>query len=216
MDGVIDAPPAEVFGEEYFMRGRETGVSNYTNYSWKPELTIPACQKIKEYLGMRSGESFLDYGCSRGFYVKAMRIIGVKAFGVDVSEWAIKNCDSDVISHVSNTLPKRSFDWAMLKDLCEHLTLKQATDLIGILNDRITKGILVIVPLAKETHGEYIRKEDEQDVTHVIRWTLDGWIKFLENAAPDFNVNASYNIHGIKPASSTVPHSCGFLTLIRP
>lgn len=201
---------------DYYLNGPASGLSNYVNYSWKPELTLPACRKIAEYLGARHGDSILDVGCSRGYYVKALRMLSFRAFGFDISEWAIENCDPEVKEWVSNEFPKRAFDWATLKDVAEHLSILHLSQMVTLLNLRITKGMLFIVPLASETNGPYVRREDEQDSTHVIRWTLDDWIAFLEGAAPDFNVNGSYNIHGIKPAAATSRHSCGFLTLIRP
>lgn len=204
------------FGEDYFLRGPASGLSNYVAYSWRPELTIPACRKIMHYLGARTYDSLLEIGCARGFYTKAMRLLCYRAYGFDISEWAIANCDPDVTEFVSNEYPKRSFDWAFAKDTFEHLTLSDLAATMGTLNNQITKGMLFIVPLAEEIGGRYVRTEDEKDVTHVIRWTLDYWIKFMEDNAPDFNVNGSYCISGIKPAASLVPHSTGFLTLSRP
>ncbi len=206
----------QVFTHDYFMRGPSSGLSNYVAYSWRPELTVPACRKIAHYLGMAPYESIYEIGCARGFYTKAFRMLCYRAYGYDVSEWAIANCDPDVKEFVSNSFPKRAFDWAFAKDTLEHIDPKDLYLLINTLNDRTTKGMLFIVPLAETRGGRYIREEDERDVTHVNRWTLNDWITFLEEAAPDFNVNASYNIHGIKPAAALAPHSCGFFTLIRP
>lgn len=204
------------FDESYFMRGKETGVSNYENYSWKPDLTIPACRKIMHYLGGQPYDSVLDIGCSRGYYVKALQLLCYRSFGYDISQWAIENCDPDVKDFVSNEFPKRAFDWAIMKDVAEHIPPRDLFALVSILNDRITKGVMIIVPLTLERNGRYIREEDEADQTHVNHWRLQDWMFFLEEAAPDFNVNASFNIHGIKPAAAEVPHSCGFFTLIRP
>lgn len=206
----------DLYTADYYERGKETGLSNYTDYSWKPELTVPACKKIAEYLGMRPGDSIVDAGCSKGFYVKAMRMLGYRAFGFDISEYAIATADPEIKEYVSRLMPKRAFCWATLKDVCEHIPPQDLFTLIGTFNDRVTNGMLIIVPLADRRDGKYIREEDEADKTHVIRWPLNDWISFLEEAAPDFNVNASYNIHGIKPAASSVRHSCGFFTLIRP
>ncbi len=204
------------YGEDYFLRGPQTGQSNYVAYSWRPDLTIPACRKIMHYLGAHAYDSVLDVGCARGFYVKALRQLCYHAYGFDISEWAVSNCDPDVKEFVSNMFPKRAFDWAILKDVAEHIEPKDLFMLISTLNDRLTKGMLIIVPLAHERGGKYMREEDERDVTHVNRWTLNDWITFLEEAAPDFNVNGSFCIHGIKPAASLIKHSTGFLTLIRP
>ncbi len=202
------------YDSDYFLNGPGTGKSNYVDYQWRPGLTIPACRKIAQYLGIRNGDSLIDVGCSRGYYVKAFRELGYRAFGYDVSEWAIENCDPDVGEFVGRTLPKRAFDWATCKDVAEHLALGELKSLVSVLNERITRGMLFIVPLARR--GAYVRQEDENDITHIIRMDLDGWISLLEENAPDFNVNGSYNIHGIKPAAAEVWHSCGFLTLIRP
>lgn len=204
------------FTEDYFLRGPESGLSNYKDYSWKPELTVPACKKVAEYFGMRRGDSLLDVGCSRGYYVRALRVLGYRAFGYDVSEWAVKNCDPEVAEYVSNEFPKRAFDWVLAKDVLEHIPSADLAPLVEMLNDKATKGMLFIVPLADTTGGAYLRKEDEMDSTHIIRWPLNVWITFLEDHAPDFNVNASYNIHGIKPAAAKERHSTGFFTLIRP
>lgn len=205
-----------VFDEDYFMDGIRQGRSNYENYRWLPELTIPACQKVVEYLGIRIGESLLDIGCSRGFYVRAFRGVGIKAWGSDISEWAIANCDPLVTAWVSNQTPDRAFDWVHAKDVAEHIPQDDLARLLSRLNRTVSKGMLFIVPLAVARGGRYVRVEDERDATHVIRWTLEDWINFFEEAAPGFNVNASFHIHGIKPASATDLHSCGFFTLIRP
>lgn len=204
------------FTEEYYMRGKSAGVSNYENYSWKPELTLPACRKIAQYLGMRDGDSLLDVGCARGFYVKAFRQLGYRAFGFDISEWAITNCDPEVSEFVSNEMPKRAFDFVQLKDLCEHLEINDLEELLVAISQQASRGVLIIVPLSRYMGDQYLRKEDEADSTHVIRWNLDGWIRFLQTCFKDFNVNASYDIHGIKSASTGTPYSCGFFTLIRP
>lgn len=212
----MNQPLTEVFDEAYYMDGIRSGKSNYLDYKWLPELTIPACQKVADYLGARPMESILDVGCARGFAVKAWRQLGYRAFGYDISQWAIANCDPAVRSWVSNTFPKRSFDWATLKDCAEHIPHDELRLMVIELSERISKGMLFIVPLAEKKGGRYVRDEDEMDKTHINRWTLEDWIEFLEDNAPDFNVNASYNIHGIKPAASITRHSCGFFTLIRP
>lgn len=204
------------FTADYYLRGPQTGLSNYENYRWLGEPTMQACRKIIEYLGIRTGDSILDVGAATGMYVKAFRILGMRAYGFDISEWAVANADPLIREHMSTEMPGRAFDWATMKDCAEHIPYKELCDLFRKLNSSITQGMFVLVPLAVKTDGTYVRPEDEKDSTHVIRWTLDDWLNFLEINAPDFNVNGSYHIHGIKPASQTARHSCGFFTLTRP
>lgn len=204
------------FDQDYYLNGIATGKSNYVNYGWCPSLTLPACAKIAEYLGLRRGDSIIDVGCARGYMVRAFRELGYRAYGQDTSVWAIENCDSQALGYVSTDFHNRAFDWAISKDTLEHVPEPELSKLVSHLNETISKGMLFIVPLTLTRGGKYLRDEDEMDVTHVNRWTLDDWISFFEEHAPGFNVNASYLIHGIKPAAAQVKHSCGFFTLIRP
>lgn len=212
---VIQKTKAEPFTRDYYMNGPVTGISNYSDYHWIPELTIPACRAIAEHLGMRKKASILDVGAARGFYVKAFRELGFEAYGNDISEWAVENCDPAVKEWMSTAIPAREFDWVTLKDVAEHIPVEKLSALIEGLSAITLKGMFFVVPIAESSGGRYLRIEDESDVTHVNRWTLDEWISFLEDNAPGFTVSASYHIDGIKPASVEVRHSCGFLTLTK-
>ena len=46
-------------------------------------------------LPIAEGERILDFGCAKGFLVKAMRILDVAAQGVDVSKYAIDRVDGE-------------------------------------------------------------------------------------------------------------------------
>lgn len=204
------------FGKDYYDNGPASGLSNYVDYRWLGAPTIAACKRMAEYIGARPGDSIMDVGAAKGYYVRGFRESGFRAFGYDTSTWAVENCDETVREWMFKELPERAFDWIILKDICEHVRHCELAYLVGKLSLMASKGMLVIVPLAKETGGAYLREEDERDSTHVIRWTLIDWIRFLESNAHGFNVNASFHIEGIKPASRAVPHSTGFFTLFRP
>lgn len=201
------------FTEGYYLRAEG---SNYRNYRWLGEPTIAACKRIAEYIGARPGDSILDVGAALGMYVRGFRESGFRAFGFDVSEWAIANSDETIRQFMTLELPQRAFEWIQLKDVAEHVPDIELSKLVGKLSLMASRGMFFIVPLTKVNGGQYIREEDERDSTHVIRWTLVEWIRFLEDHAPGFNVNASFHIDGIKPASRITSHSTGFFTLFRP
>lgn len=207
---------SDVFDKDYYLNGIETGKSNYVNYSWKPELTIRMAHSIIHYLGIKSNDTVFDFGCSRGYLVKALRILGVQTWGYDISKWAIDNCDPEVKDYVHSTmLVSPKFDWIVCKDCAEHVDLKGLKNIISAFNEWTKKGMLIIVPLTDKKEGKYLRNEDEMDKTHVIRWTLPDWLLFLEDNAPDFMVSGSYHVDGVKQASEKVRKSCGFFTLKR-
>lgn len=209
--------PAAFYDEDYFLRGVESGKSNYTDYRFLPDLVLPLALFAKRHMGITGGDTVLDYGCARGYFVKALRMEGIDAKGYDHAAWPIDNCDPYVQGHVSNALhlPPLGYDHIWSKDVMEHLSEEQLKQIIPRLCQAARKSILLIVPLTSYHLGEYIRPEDEADPSHVIRFTLDNWIKFLTPLAKDFSVSGSYHLHGLKPASAQAPYSCGFFILKR-
>lgn len=90
----------DMYGEDYFERGIQTGISLYENYRWMPELTIPFAMRIIDYLHIERGESILDVGCAKGYLVKAFKWLGRDAYGIDISSYAINNADTEIKSYV--------------------------------------------------------------------------------------------------------------------
>ena len=204
---------SETFGEDYYMNGIESGVSNYVDYKWLPELTIPMAKSFIEIFGIEKETTVLDFGCSRGYFVKALRKHGVFAYGVDISEWAIKNCDEDVVNLVSNKLQdlQRPFDYIFSKDVLEHIPMGELTKILEELFDVCMEAIVFIVPLARCEGGEYIYPNDELDKTHIHRKTLQGWVDLIEPFAKDFTIFVSQKIPSLKKASEQFEGSTGII-----
>lgn len=207
----------DFYNSDYYLRGPETGKSNYSDYHWMEAETGAMADSIIRHLHLKEGDYVLDFGCARGYLVKSLNARKVNAVGHDISKWAIENCDPDVSNLVSNELitAPMLYDCVVSKDSCEHISLSQLRYLIPALCQATKKSLLFIVPLTAYTNGEYRRKEDEADVSHIIRYNLQDWLILLTQLAPDFTVSGSYHIKGIKPASLEVPQSCGFFTLQR-
>jgi cyclopropane fatty-acyl-phospholipid synthase-like methyltransferase len=206
----------ETFSERYFMDGIRSGLSSYTNYCWLGRPTEEMAQALHRHIKLSTADSLLEFGCARGYIVRALRSLGVPAYGVDISSWAVSNCDPLVKEWVSNDcfVFPRSFDWIFSKDVWEHIEAGSLANTIKNITEGAKKGVFVIVPLT-DASGDYLRQEDRQDVTHQIRWEIQDWLKFISECAPDFTVEASYHIPGLKPASEKVPFSCGFFTMRR-
>lgn len=203
------------FSEDYYLRGVEKGLSNYTDYKWMPERTLPFAKRLIEVLGIGGTDTVLDWGCALGFTVKALHQLGIDAWGYDTSEWAINNCDSQVKFRVHTTIKHDGYDHVLLKDLCEHL---QPIDLMKTsdwLLASTRKSILVMVPLSEQVGGQYVRKEDDMDVTHVLRWPLEEWMNFFHRRIGDrdWQLQGSWHIAGLKPTSLSHKKSCGFITI---
>jgi SAM-dependent methyltransferase len=159
------------YGEDYFERGVQSGVSLYQNYSWMPELTIPMAMTIVDHLSIPRGAMVLDYGCAKGFLVKALRWLGRSAFGVDISEYAVKNADPEVKEFVGQEIPGGfHFDYVIAKDVLEHMPLE---DILRFLDSLDASNIFVVVPLGDGTR--YHVPAYELDKTHIVRQPLE-WL----------------------------------------
>lgn len=203
------------FDESYFLRGQETGVSNFTDYRWMPDASVAWAAAFKRFLGISEGDTVLDVGAARGYYVKALRMLGVEAYGYDISEWAIANCDPDVKPYVSNHLNGSDYDFIFSKDAMEHIPEPELIFLVKHLLTHVRKKLFVIVPLAETTNGAYVHPKEELDKTHVNRWTLSDWLDFFGKLTGSFVIAGGFRYPWLKPGAYEVERGYGFITLER-
>ncbi len=183
------------YDEDYYLHGLETGKSLYTNYHWMPELTMPMVQAMIHHLGIDKDDTVLDFGCARGYTVRAFRELGYMAWGRDTSKWAVENCDPAVKLYLSiNEQYPAKFDWVIAKDVLEHVGHIVPT--VEKLMAAAVKGVFIVVPLAPFDGLPYVVGDYEKDVTHVQRLTLGTWVKMF--LRPGWSVEASYRVRGIK------------------
>ena len=100
------------YGRMYFDGPREYGYGGYFyDGRWKP-----VAQEICEYYKLKKGDKFLDIGCAKGFLVKDMLNIGIDSYGLDISDYALRNSEEETYgrlhkgSAISLPFPDHSFD----------------------------------------------------------------------------------------------------------
>lgn len=205
---------AENYDEDYFLRGKDTGKSLYENYRWLPDLTIPMVQAIIRHLGISSSDSICDFGCARGYTVRAFRELGYEAYGMDISTWALENSDEIArryLNHVDMVPNAARYKWIIAKDVLEHVPNVNA--IIMDLLCRADWGVFAVVPLSPEDKEPYAIPEYEKDVTHIHRLTLASWArKFIR---PRWSVEASYRVPGVKDNWAFCAMGNGFITCRR-
>ena len=176
------------YNQDYFERGPVLGISGYMNYSWMPELTLRMAHKLILSLPIAANERVLDFGCAKGYLVKALRLLDVQAFGTDVSEYAIAHADGEVRNFCSlvtgcddPVLFLQDYDWLIAKDVMEHLSERELSALLRAALPRVSK-IFAAVPLAADDEcGKYIIPEYDRDITHIIRKSFGWWKKTFES-----------------------------------
>jgi len=86
------------FGREYFDGTREQGYGGYRyDGRW-----IPIAEDMVRHFGLNSGNRVLDVGCGKGFLAKDLMNVcpGLEVFGLDISDYAVRNCEPEVIGRL--------------------------------------------------------------------------------------------------------------------
>lgn len=191
-----------LFNEDYFENGVKKGISGYENYHYIPERSYSEAISIAQFCSLPN--TFLDFGCGKGYLVHALRQLGIDAYGEDISDYALSNCHPRVKGFVSRPTT-RFFDFIFAKDVLEHVPNLQET--LSALRERCDHGLFV-VPLGD--NGVYRIREYEVDKTHLIKEDEDFWIDNFRKAGFDF-VDFSYSLGHIKEKWLSVhPFGNGF------
>lgn len=198
-----------LYDEDYFERGIETKKSCYTNYRWIPELTIPLAFRLIEYLQISPTEKILDFGCAKGYLVKAFRLLHRNAFGYDISTYAKEAAPYDVKKFFVETYIGGDYDWVISKDVFEHVPYEEIDDTLKNLSHS-TRKMFCVIPLGQD--GQYVVPAYELDSTHIIREDLTWWRdKFSLNG---FQVeSADYKVQYVKENWRNWERGNGFFIL---
>jgi len=216
--GFMDALSRQsLYDEDYFENGLISGRSGYLNYRWLPELTIKMAYNVVKSLPIQNTEKVLDFGCAKGFLVKALRILGFDAYGCDISDYAIKNLDSDVRDFCrkcssGNLIPfdEESFDWLIGSGVLEHLMEEELDNFLQI-SKKFTKKMFFDIPLG--CNGKYIAPQQDNDITHVLRKDEGWWTDKMTNAGWKLK-NFSFHFPVLRENwTSKHPKSFGFFIL---
>lgn len=178
------------YDEDYYERGITTKKSGYENYSWMAERAFP----MALFLRGRFGQStILDYGCAKGFLVHAMRMLGMRAYGYDISKYAVEHCHPAVKKYLIPTLD-REFDSVVAKDVLEHVSSSEIEDVLKNIRGVCNKALFVI-PLGDR--GKYRIPAYHLDQSHVIAEDEEWWLTKFSTAGFSL-VDFKYQIPGIK------------------
>jgi ubiquinone/menaquinone biosynthesis C-methylase UbiE len=118
------------FGREYWDGDRKYGYGGYRyDGRWRT-----VARDVIEHFGLKRGMRVLDVGCGKGFLVKDLMLEcpGLEAFGLDISRYALMNCEKEVIGRlhlgdaVSLPFPDGSFDCVISLNTIHNLAREQA------------------------------------------------------------------------------------------
>jgi 2-polyprenyl-3-methyl-5-hydroxy-6-metoxy-1,4-benzoquinol methylase len=133
---------ASYFDGKYQSMKHNAGYDTYER--WYRNESNNFLDIAKDLVGRFSleGKKVLDIGCAKGFLVEDLRFLGVKAFGVDVSTYALSKANPDISSYleladVRNKLQDykdKEFDLVVSMNVLCCFSDKELTDLTIQLN----------------------------------------------------------------------------------
>lgn len=153
------------YGKSYF-----DGGDGYTQYDDAEHFKETARWIVKEF----QPQTVFEIGCAKGFLVKALRDIGIKAYGCDISEYAISQAPEEVKDYlylidVTNanqiTLPK--YDLIVSYDTFEHLPEDSLGSVFEFMRNIGTRYYIKV--------GTLNTPDWQHDNTHITIKTLDFW-----------------------------------------
>jgi 2-polyprenyl-3-methyl-5-hydroxy-6-metoxy-1,4-benzoquinol methylase len=94
----------------------------------------------------------LDVGCAKGFLVKSLRDLGVDAYGIDVSQYAIDNSEDGMDSYLTvadartylATYSNRQWDWLISLRFLECIDEAELPALVSEMN-RVSKSQIHVI-----------------------------------------------------------------------
>lgn len=179
---------SEIYNEEYY-RQYDVGIGkvNYQDSTYtKDFLTGIAKQIVSDF----HPKTVLDAGCAMGHLVAALRDLGVEAYGVDVSEYAIANVREDIrpfcrAASLSEEFPTdlpQHYDLVVTIEVLEHLYAEDGKKAIANLCKRADTVLFSSTP------------DDFEERTHVNVQQREYWAKlfFEQGFTDDINYRPRY------------------------
>lgn len=172
-------PKPTIFGREYFDVPNK--LSGYDGYHYDGRWTPVAEKIISQYCP----NSFLDFGCAKGYLVYDMDKLGLKAsFGVDVSEYALNNAPKEIranlglINGTNIPFPDKSIDLCVSRGVLEHIPEEALDEVISEVM-RVSKNQFIEVTGGNTE--EIRRYAREWDITHVTIKPEEWWVRKLSS-----------------------------------
>ena len=172
------------YGRAYFDGTRDTGYGGYRyDGRW-----VPIAEDMVRHFDLKPGQRVLDVGAAKGFLVKDLIKVcpGLEAFGLDISEYAVMNCEPEVIGrlHLGDCrklpFPDASFDAVIAINVVHNVDRDECVQAIREVQ-RVSRGRAYIqvdsyrTPAERELFLSWV-------LTACTHYYPDGWKELFAEA----------------------------------
>lgn len=172
------------YGEMYFDGPRKYGYGGYKyDGRW-----ISVAKDMIQHFDLKPGQRVLDIGCAKGFLVHDFMKVcpGLEVFGIDISEYALKNCHPAVVGRLGLgsaeflPYPDHSFDAVISLNTIHNLKREKVKKALQEI-ERVSKGKSFVqvdsyrTPEEKEIFESWVLTAEFHDYT-------EGWIQLFKES----------------------------------
>ena len=191
------------YDADYFERGRVTGKGWLMNYHWMPRRTFKEAFGFIDTLELNESHYVLDFGCAKGFMVRALRELEIMADGCDISEYALSfapkgcwNCSD------KNEWENRKYTHVLVKDVFEHLYPNQLTETLEKISG-ISSKIMCVIPLGD--NGLYRIPQYHTEISHIIAEDEIWWKNYFNRSGWNIVLDVDH-VSGLKDNWYHIPN----------
>ena len=166
------------YDEEYYLKGTKSGYGGrFAPYTEKYYLSIAEYFAIL-FKNLFNPKTVMELGCARGYLTQALRELNIKAYGIDISKWAIDHASEEVKKYIElgnicnmSKWKDRIFDLVVAKDVLEHIEPNMLSKALNETTRIAKEYIYVYVPII----------DNGKDKTHVSIYPSNWWKREFTN-----------------------------------
>lgn len=196
----------EFYDASYYENGKQSGKGWLENYRWMPRRTFKEAFAYIDFLSLDEDSYVLDFGCAKGFIVRALRELEIKADGCDISQYSLsfapENCWNCFDPKSWTDHKDTGYTHVVVKDALEHLTVDQ---LYGTLDNMaiVANKMCCVIPLGD--NNIYRIPEYHQEVSHLL-CENEGWWRYTFYKAGWKVIKDTPHVPGLKDNWTNVPN----------
>ena len=177
------------YDEAYYQPGGKSGYE--MPFTW--EVEEASSRKIAAFISQFKPDRVLDVGCAKGFCCRALMETGIEAWGCDISQWALDNCEKAVqgrlhYADVRHGLPYMDgeFSLVMTYATLEHVEPESVLTVLEELSRVAKKWIVIDVPVSMTD-----KNEPRGDPSHRLFAPVSYWVVALYQLGWLFDLSRS-------------------------
>lgn len=166
------------YNEDYFKPEPKSAYSMPFTWEVEEPSRMELAQKLKN---MFHPDNALDIGCAKGFLCKALLKLGIDAYGCDISEFAVSNCEPEVRGRLKVAdmrdgipYPNESFDLVYSGSTLEHIEMEFLPNVASEIARIARHWVYIQVPISPDK-----KNRPKGDPSHRTYMPVSYWVSLF-------------------------------------